>query len=580
MTPERWKQISEVAASAMELEGDEQVSFLEQACSGDEELRREVERLVRADIQSDSFLKSPFIAEAPRMRVVRDAGSGSGVLPRGLLEKAGPRLRLVAVAYALTYVGTDAMNQLNTHVLRGIPYVFSAHVIPHLVSALMVAICTAVYFLVGSGRLRSATVVLLGFSLEIVGSFGIGIGQIYGRTDFSEVWSFGSAIGLWIIAFSLLVPSPPRKATIAAFASAAVGPATLALWVAAAGIATPPAWSIIAMTAPNFMCAVLAAFAVRMIYGLGSELEKARQMGSYRLEKRLGRGGMGEVWLARHAMLARPAAIKLIRPEILGMSRDDTVGRRFEREAQATASLSSPHTIQLYDFGVDSDGSFYYVMELLKGLDLDSLVKRFGPIPAQRAAHFLRQVCLSLGEAHQIGLVHRDIKPANIYTCRVGLNSDFIKVLDFGLVKPSQMPGDVTRLTAEFLTPGTPGYMAPETATGGEVDARTDIYSLGCVGYWLVTGHSVFEGTTALQIVMHHVQTPVTPPSARCKLQIPREFEELLLWCLEKDPDRRPASVEKVIGRLDSLDLVQRWTEEQARLWWSEHRPGQPASDG
>ena len=201
---------------------------------------------------------------------------------------------------------------------------------------------------------------------------------------------------------------------------------------------------------------------------------------------------MGEIWRARHRMLARPVAVKLIRPELLGVKTPveaASLVARFQREAEATAALHSSHTIALHDFGVTPEGTFYYVMELLEGLDLETLVRRFGPVPPERAIHLLIQACDSLAEAHAAGLVHRDVKPANMLTCHFGLKWDFVKVLDFGLVKTAWSLGDDDRLTSEGTITGTPAYMAPEAVLGAQaIDARVDLYGLGCVAYWLLTG--------------------------------------------------------------------------------------------
>jgi serine/threonine protein kinase len=219
---------------------------------------------------------------------------------------------------------------------------------------------------------------------------------------------------------------------------------------------------------------------------------------------------MGEVWRATHRFLARPAAIKLIQPEMLGdvtQAPAQLLVQRFRREAHAAAMLRSPHTIQLYDFGVASDGTFYYVMELLNGMDLQTLVSEHGPLPPARAIHILAQVCESLAEAHERGLVHRDIKPANIQICRMGRECDFVKVLDFGLAK-SEMPSMAEPgLTAPNIVAGTPAYLSPETALGEAVDHRTDVYSCGCVAYWMLTGRQVFQAQNAMQMIAHHIQT-------------------------------------------------------------------------
>ena len=224
------------------------------------------------------------------------------------------------------------------------------------------------------------------------------------------------------------------------------------------------------------------------MYGYGVRLRHAREFGSYELVTKLGEGGMGEVWVARHRMLARPAAVKLVRPELLGHDQRsrETAIRRFEREARATAALRSTHTIDVYDFGVTEDGSFFYVMEFLEGLTLDAMVRRYGPISAGRAVYLLRQICHSLGEAHARGMVHRDIKPANIFSSRLGPDCDFVKVLDFGLVKQTSDLNESTALTGLGVAAGTPAFMAPEVALSqSDVDSRADIYAVGCVAYWL-----------------------------------------------------------------------------------------------
>jgi len=300
--------------------------------------------------------------------------------------------------------------------------------------------------------------------------------------------------------------------------------------------------------------------------------QEIESLGSYRLEELLGRGGMGEVWRAKHRLLARRAAIKLVRPEALGGERGnrDAVLTRFEREAQTTASLSSPHTIDLYDFGVSEGGRFYYVMELLDGYDAAELVQRFGPMPAERVVYLLQQVCESLGEAHAAGLIHRDIKPSNIYICRYGRAFDFVKVLDFGLVKHRNP--HVTQLTADQTLSGTPAFMAPEQILGtGALDARSDIYAVGCVAYWLLTGSEVFQAETSLQVMLAHAYKPPVPPSERGDHPIPEALEAAVMACLAKDPDARPGSADDLSSILSRVDSGEDWTQEKARLWWRHH---------
>ena len=304
--------------------------------------------------------------------------------------------------------------------------------------------------------------------------------------------------------------------------------------------------------------------------------QQARKIGTYQLEEQLGRGGMGEVWRARHYLLARHAAIKLIRPETLGG--DDRSRRialtRFEREAQATASLGSPHTIDLYDFGISDTGAFYYVMELLVGRDMQSLVRTFGQQPAERVVYLLEQVCESLSEAHAAGLVHRDIKPSNIYVCRVGLQYDFVKVLDFGLAKDYRRPNDTLTEVSLGHTSGTPAYMAPEVILGDtRIDDRADIYALGCVAYFLLTGHLVFEAETPMKTLVRHVHDAPMPPSQRTELPVPPSLDALILRCLEKDAARRPQSADELSQLLRACRTRHTWDADHARAWWKEHLP-------
>ena len=304
---------------------------------------------------------------------------------------------------------------------------------------------------------------------------------------------------------------------------------------------------------------------------------EARQSNFYDLQERIGKGGMGEVWRAQHQTLARPAAIKIIRPDLIANGDADSARlaiRRFEREAQATASLHSPNTVAVYDFGTTEDGTFYYVMEYLEGIDLESLVKRFGPLPAGRAIYLLKQVCASLADAHANGLVHRDIKLSNIVACRQGLLYDFAKVVDFGLVKEEKPREELTRLTMDGMATGTPGYMAPEMAVGGSgIGPATDIYSLGCVAFWLLTGRLVFEHDNPMATIVDHVKTEPQAPSRCTELPVPAALDEIVLRCLRKSPAERVASMTELSATLDSVTTDQGWDGQAAESWWRLHRP-------
>ncbi len=367
-----------------------------------------------------------------------------------------------------------------------------------------------------------------------------------------------------IVVFPMVIPLPPRHLLVASLLAAISSPVSLFV-LDRMGKYTLTIDELIGVSVSPAFAVVLAYFGARMIYAIGLDVSRARLLGAYRLESRLGAGGMGEVWRASHRMLARPAAVKLIAPQQLG---DDThaVLTRFEQEAQATALLRSPNTVEVYDFGISSDGSFYYVMELLDGLDLQKLVDRDGPIPASRVIYILRQVCHSLSEAHAAGMVHRDIKPANIFVCRYGGDFDFVKVLDFGLVKKEKLVEDPT-LTQKGQFLGTPAFFAPEMALDSEIDGRADIYSLGCVAYWLLTGSLVFEADNLMALAAKHLQEEPVPPSKCTEMEIPRDLEEVVLDCLHKNPVDRPSSAEELAIRLAHCDVAA-WTKQESKRWW------------
>jgi serine/threonine-protein kinase len=299
-----------------------------------------------------------------------------------------------------------------------------------------------------------------------------------------------------------------------------------------------------------------------------------REVGGYELVERLSEGGMGEVWIARHRMLDRPAAVKLIRPELLGRDscRRASAIKRFTREAKETAALTSIHTVEVYDFGVTGDGALYYAMELLDGISVDRLVRRFGPVGYERAVHLLRQICRSLAEAHERGLVHRDVKPANIFLCRQGGDVDFVKVLDFGVVRMAAEP-DSGDLTSPGQTVGTPAYLAPEMALGESVDGRADIYAIGCVAYWLLTGRPVFAGDTPVAIALKHVASAPVRPSDLTEVDIPSALEDVILACLAKDPADRPQTAAELEARLAACVSPDAWRAADSQQWWQLHQP-------
>jgi serine/threonine-protein kinase len=449
---------------------------------------------------------------------------------------------------------------------------------PDLVAGVSVLASLALFFYLRRER-DPRFVVDLGLGHMVALALAIGVAMHWGPA--SGEWRKVSPVITWIgpviLMFSGIVPIPPRKMAIAGFLAASMDPVGMLICRAYGHYTFDSLSDVLVMHYPNYIIAGIAVVISGVMTGLSRQVTRAREMGSYQLGELLGRGGMGEVYQATHRMLARPAAIKLIRPEMIMAGNSeaaDLAVRRFRREAEVAANLRSPHTVELYDFGVTEDQTLYFVMELLDGLDLESFTRQHGPIPAARVVFLLRQVCESLEEAHQRGLVHRDIKPANIHVGRLGLQSDFVKVLDFGLVK-SVMRSETEQsvATAAGIYPGTPAYMAPEMALGETVDRRADIYALGCVAYFLLTGQLVFDGESPVQVIVKHVQNDPIPPSQRTELPIPPALDAVVLQCLAKKPDQRPQTARELSARLSKVQVSDPWTDEEAERWWAVNLP-------
>lgn len=324
-------------------------------------------------------------------------------------------------------------------------------------------------------------------------------------------------------------------------------------------------WQTVFFGAWWLLPGLLSAAASEVIYGLRREIRNARQLGQYHLERKLGEGGMGSVYVARHALLRRPTAIKLIRAS----GSNESNLKRFEREVQLTASLAHPNTISIFDYGSTPDGIFYYAMELVEGASLASLVQRYGAQPPSRVVHWLEQTALALVEAHEVGLIHRDLKPANLMVHGGTGVEDQLKVVDFGLVK--QFDQNDTTLTQEGAITGTPHYMAPESLTAPDrVGPASDLYSLGCVAYYLLTGRDVFDGSSVIEICGQHLHTEPEPVSKRLGQTVHPGLEQLVMSCLAKKPEARPPSAAELAEGLERLDIP-RWTRADAKRWWREH---------
>jgi serine/threonine-protein kinase len=411
------------------------------------------------------------------------------------------------------------------------------------------------------------------FSIYLEGRIG-GRMRLYASRDLSEMATLARhAAIVWfmvIVGYGTFIPNTWRRCAavtgglaLAVLSVNAIG----GLWnraveqgYLATYLAEMATWLVMAVG--------FAIYGSHKISVLRQEAFEARKLGPYRLKRRLGAGGMGEVYLAEHVLLKQPCAVKLIRPERAG---DPTNLRRFEREVQATARLEHWNTVQIFDYGHTPDGTFYYAMEYLPGLNLNDLVRRYGPLPPERAVHLLRQVCAALREAHGIGLIHRDIKPGNIIACERGGVHDVAKLLDFGFVRAVGPDSQDEKLTQEGAVPGTPAYMSPEQA-GGQMDLgpRSDIYSLGAVAYFLLTGQAPFKRDNAVQVILAHLHDQVRPPT-ELRSDIPADLEAVVLRCLDKDPGRRFPDVQSLDKALASCQTNGQWNEEYAAAWWRCH---------
>jgi len=379
---------------------------------------------------------------------------------------------------------------------------------------------------------------------------------------------------------AMVVPSEPRRTLLLglfSFAGFLVMRATLPLTPdlilvggRARGVIEATLWSTAGVA--------VATVASKVIYGLQQRAREALQLGQYTLEEKIGQGGMGEIYRAKHAMLRRPTAVKLL----LGDG-TETQLRRFEKEVQLTARLTHPNTISIYDYGRTPDGVFYYAMELLEGMTLEELVERHGALPPGRAIHLLLQVCGALHEAHQSGLIHRDIKPANIFLCRRGEIADFVKVLDFGLVREVDSSAEVSQSNVNAVV-GTPLYIAPEAILEPDaVDALADLYGLGCVAYFLVTGTPPFQGNSVFDVCARHMHSAPTPPSEQAP--VPKDLEDVILRCLEKSKAKRPGSAQDLARELERCADAGSWTSAEAEAFWaseavSRRAPSTDASAG
>jgi eukaryotic-like serine/threonine-protein kinase len=502
--------------------------------------------------------------------VTRSYGAGSRPVPEDLLRRASRRLEIIALLAAVVWTistvlyhfvdragETDWMGPQPSDAFAG--------------SAVVMSLGLFAYARRGSANPRF--VLDLGLAYMVGMAFLSGVLQQWDPLPGTPVAPKLGWNGVSALIFAAMMPSEPRKFAVAAFLAVGMEPIGMFIGRARGVVDFESALTPWTVNYQNFIIAGIAVVVSYVVWSMGQQVARAREMGSYQLGELIGRGGMGEVYKATHRMLARPAAVKLIRPELMAArtgERAEIVVERFHREAAAVATLRSAHTVDLYDFGSTEDGTLYFAMELLEGMDLESVVRRTGPLPASRVVHILRQVVDSLQEAHAIGLVHRDIKPANIHIGRVGVRHDFVKVLDFGLVTSRGTASGLDKLaTAAGIVPGTPAYMAPEMGLGESVDGRADIYATGCVAYFLLTGHLVFEADTPMQHLVKRMHEEPVPPSRRTGLSIAPDVDALVLSCLARRAADRP-SADDLAQSLPHVQ-VEPWTEADAREWWARH---------
>jgi tRNA A-37 threonylcarbamoyl transferase component Bud32 len=531
---------------------------------------------VTLDAPADLLSPSMTVPPAPcKVELVADSGAGISSETQSLLRT---RLRAAALvlflgsgAFLAWSAATGGLPETRHPELQGGQRLMFGF---HLFHVTMLGLASAVLHLRGqylSLRQLRLTELAIFFWTAL---FLLMVQHFYSLYCATEYQFLPNPAGLWlmlIFTYAIFIPNGWRRAAV-----------VIGLLATA-----PVAWNIFDMTSfaaiaqcrdkydefPTLVLMMATGFGAsvlgtHMIGNLRREAYEAKQLGQYRLKELIGSGGMGEVYLAEHQLMKRPCALKVIRP---GKADDPKVLARFEREVRATAALSHWNTVEIYDYGRTEDGTFYYVMEYLPGLSLAELVERFGPLPAGRVIYLLRQTCEALHEAHATGLIHRDIKPGNIFAAQRGGIYDVAKLLDFGLAKPlPNSTGAALDLTQDGSITGSPLYMSPEQSLGeNEPDARGDIYSLGAVAYYMLTGHAPFEGNTAMKVLVGHAREQPVPPS-QLRSDIPSDLELVVLRCLAKRPEERFPDALSLAQALAECAAVGDWSRERAEQWWYE----------
>ncbi len=617
MTAERWRQIEDLFNTALERSPNERDAWLRGACGDDEVLRAEVIELLDQDsrVVQDGFLQPPEPANGQLDVTSNWVRGGNGQAP----DETGPGEH----AEALSAHGANGFAP-KAAIHAGMK--LHSSVDPRSLSQQRLRELTIIYFLItflmvfwkfgviGDSDFTQA--IPYGFVLAALGGgilvlslrkplspdslkmlelgMIVTVAGVFAFAQYQAMLSFSLrndptraqlvmknrvlVTAVLILSYGIYVPKNWRRVALV------VGPLAflpfgilLALyirhpetmgWLARSGRedGTAPFMLLGFDAMILLILAAGSALGAHTISRLRQQVMEARQLGQYRLTRQLGAGGMGEVYLAEHQLLKRPCALKLIR---LGIESGSKALERFEREVRLTAALSHPNTVEIYDYGRTEDGTYYYVMEYLRGLSLAELVERHGPLPAGRAVHLLRQVCLSLREAHGAGLIHRDIKPSNIFASRRGGTDDVAKLFDFGLVLPVSRIGPPHE-SGEGRIFGTPLFMSPEQATGERaIDGRSDIYSLGAVAYYLLTGRPPFDGASGIGLLIAHAHDPVVPPS-HIQTGIPEDLERVVLRCLAKDAADRYPDAQALERALGDCACAADWDHDLAARWWRE----------
>jgi tRNA A-37 threonylcarbamoyl transferase component Bud32 len=615
MTPGRWKRIDGLFADALRVDPAEREAWLRVACGEDEGLRAEVARLLDQDARAawDRFLTAPETpGRAPDPTRTWPSRGGRrpprGPQPidhlgAGPVAGAGGFSPKAAIAVGPPpYAISEAESVVRAR-LRELPMIYililaiatfwrcailgdDDRVIHYLDATVIASLGGVIALLSGPwplslARLKAVELGMIGLLASRVSivqyrhmlTYSLRDEPMMAQLTMKNIMLYTAIL---ILTYGLYVPKTWRRAALVVGPLALLPFATLSVlflqhpeamgWLGQGWSKSGnPQFLIFSFDAMILLIlAVGSAFGARAISQLRRQVAEARQLGQYRLGRQLGGGGMGEVYLAEHQLLKRPCALKLIRPDNVD---DPRALARFEREVRLTATLSHPNTVEIYDYGRTEDGTYYYVMEYLRGLSLAELVERHGPLPPGRVVYLLRQVCRALREAHVAGLIHRDLKPSNIFAARRGGMDDMAKLLDFGLVLPLARTG-APQLSGEGQVLGTPRFMSPEQATGGgDLDGRSDIYSLGAVAYYLLTGRPPFDGEDGIGLLAAHARDPVPPPSL-VRDDIPGDLERVVLRCLAKDAADRFPGAQSLARALRACACRGDWDQERAARWW------------